>query len=132
MYRNIPTYDCGEWTTTEFESIESFREFIDSIFFEPGKYALDKTSLMFNEEAKRFTKQGFYCDKPVRSKDFMTYWEDQKNKCREGVIYKNKKDTWYITRDYYMWLNFLPIFDKEEKHYGFAKIRDGTISYGTI
>jgi hypothetical protein len=23
-----------------------------------------------------------------------------------------------------MWLNFLPIFDKEEKHYGFAKVRD--------
>ena len=31
---------------------------------------------------------------------------------------------WYLTRDYYMWLNFLPIFDKEEKHYGFAKVRD--------
>ena len=124
MYRNIPTYDCGEWTTTEFESIESFREFIDSIFSEPGKYAFDKTSLLFNKEAKLFTKQGFYCDKPMRSKDFMTYWEDQKNKCREGIIYKSKKGTWYITRDYYMWLNFLPIFDKEEKHYGFAKIRD--------
>jgi len=124
MYRNIPTYDCGEWTTTEFESIESFREFIDSIFSEPGKYAFDETSLLFNKEAKLFTKQGFYCDKPMRSKDFMTYWEDQKNKCREGIIYKSKKGTWYITRDYYMWLNFLPIFDKEEKHYGFAKIRD--------
>ena len=23
-----------------------------------------------------------------------------------------------------MWLNFLPIFDKEEKKYGFAKVRD--------
>ena len=29
-----------------------------------------------------------------------------------------------LTRDYYMWLNFLPIFDKEEKKYGFAKVRD--------
>ena len=28
--------------------------------------------------------------------------------------------SWYLTRDYYMWLNFLPIFDKEEKKYGFA------------
>jgi hypothetical protein len=23
-----------------------------------------------------------------------------------------------------MWLNFLPIFDKEEQNFGFAKIRD--------
>ena len=38
---------------------------------------------------------------------------------------------WYLTRDYYMWLNFLPIFDKEEKKYGFAKGKRCTISYGT-
>jgi len=124
MYRTIPTYDNGIWSETEYETIEEFREFIDSIFKEPGQYSFDETSLLFNKEAKLFTSQGFYCDKPMRSKDFMTYWEDQKNKCREGIIYKNGSKTWYITRDYYMWLNFLPIFDKEEKHYGFAKIRD--------
>ena len=124
MYKVIPTYDNGTWTTTEFESIESFREFIDSIFSEPGKYKFDDTALLFNEQAVLFNSQGFYCDKPMRSKDFMKYWEDQKNKCRQGVIYKNIKNTWYLTRDYYMWLNFLPIYDKEEKAYGFAKVRD--------
>ena len=124
MYKIIPTYDNGTWTTTEFESIESFREFIDSIFSEPGKYGFNKTALLFNEQATLFNEQGFYCDKPMRSKDFMTYWEDQKNKCRQGVIFKSKKKTWYLTRDYYMWLNFLPIYDKEEKAYGFAKVRD--------
>jgi hypothetical protein len=41
-----------------------------------------------------------------------------------GVIYKKGEESWYLTRDYYMWLNFLPIFDKEEKKYGFAKVRD--------
>ena len=35
---------------------------------------------------------GFYCDKPFRSKDFIQYWNDQKNKCREGVIYHGKKE----------------------------------------
>jgi len=124
VYKVVPTYDNGTWTTTEFESIESFREFIDSIFSEPGKYEFDETALLFNEQAILFNTQGFYCDKPMRSKDFMVYWEDQKNKCRQGVIYKNKKKTWYLTRDYYMWLNFLPIYDKEEKAYGFAKVRD--------
>jgi hypothetical protein len=124
VYKVIPTYNNGAWTTTKFESIESFREFIDSIFFEPGKYNFDETAYKFNEQAIKFNKQGFYCDKPFKSKDFNAYWEDQKNKCREGVIYKNKSNTWYLTRDYYMWLNFLPIFDKEEKAYGFAKVRD--------
>jgi hypothetical protein len=124
MYKVIPTYKDNKWSETKFESIEDFRSFIDSIFKEPGKYNFDKTALLFNEQAVNFNKNGFYCDKPFRSKDFIQYWNDQKNKCREGVIYHSKNDTWYITRDYYMWLNFLPIFDKEEKKYGFAKVRD--------
>ena len=124
MYKIVPTYNNGEWSETEFETIEDFREFIESVFIEPGKYDFDKTSFIFNEEATRFNDQGFYCDKPVRTKDFMTYWEDQKNKCRNGAIYHSGKKTWYLTRDYYMWLNFLPIYDKEEKKFGFAKVRD--------
>ena len=78
---------------------------------------------MFNEQARIFNDLGFYCKSPFRSKDFIKYWEDQKNKCRQGVIFIGAK-TWYLTRDYYMWLNFLPIYDKEEKKYGFAKVRD--------
>jgi hypothetical protein len=124
VYKIIPTYRDGIWSTTEFKTQEEFKEFIESLFKEPGKYKFDKTALEFNEQAKIFNKQGFYCDKPFRSKDFNVYWEDQKNKCREGAIYHGKKDVWYLTRDYYMWLNFLPIFDKEEKAYGFAKVRD--------
>jgi hypothetical protein len=87
-------------------------------------YEFNKTALLFNEEARKFNKQGFYCTSPFRSKDFIAYWEDQKAKCRNGVIYQSGKKTWYLTRDYYMWLNFLPIYDKEEKAYGFAKVRD--------
>ena len=121
---NIPTYDNSQWTTTEFSSDEELAKFILSIFKEPGKYEFDKTSFIFNSEARKFNKDGFYCGSPFRSKDFMAYWDDQKNKCRKGVIYKAKDKTWYITRDYYMWLNFLPIYDKEEKKYGFAKVRD--------
>ena len=77
-----------------------------------------------NKQATIFNTEGYYCDKHFRSKDYINYWNDQKEKCREGVIYHGKKQVWYVTRDYYMWLNFLPIFDKEEKKYGFAKVRD--------
>lgn len=124
MYKTIPTYNNNKWETTEFEDRESFIKFLLDIFKEPGNYNFTSMSKEFNSEAKTFNKLGFYCDKPFRSKDFITYWEDQKIKCREGVIYKHNGLTWYLTRDYYMWLNFLPIYDKEEKKYGFAKVRD--------
>jgi hypothetical protein len=124
MSRIIPTYENGQWTTTEFISKDEFVAFLLSIFKEPGQYNFDETAFIFNEQAKNFNQNGFYCSAPFRSKDFNEYWNDQKNKCRVGVIFKNKNNTWYLTRDYYMWLNFLPIYDKEEKKYGFAKVRD--------
>ena len=124
MSRNIPTYENKKWTTTSFESDSSFQEYLESIFKVPGEYNFTEIAFVFNEQAKIFNSQGYYCNKPFRSKDFTAYWEFEKIKCREGVIYKQDNNEWYLTRDYYMWLNFLPIFDKEEKRYGFAKVRD--------
>jgi hypothetical protein len=124
MNKVIPTYDNGRWTTTTFETDQEWLDFLLSLFKEPGQYDFDETSSIFNEQAEIFNKRNYYCNAPLRSKDFITYWDDQKNKCRKGVIFKNKNKTWYLTRDYYMWLNFLPIYDKEEKSYGFAKVRD--------
>jgi len=122
-YIEIPTYE-NQWTTTSFKTREEFRDFILSIFKEPGQYGFDETSHKFNEQARIFNKDKVYCIAPSRSKDYVTYWDDQKTKNRCGAIYKNNGKTWYLTRDYYMWLNFLPIFDKEEGHFGFAKVRD--------
>ena len=78
MSRTIPTYDNGTWNTTEFKDDTEFQEFIFDIFKEPGRYEFDETSLIFVEEATRFNKDGLYCSSPFRSKDFTTYWEDQK------------------------------------------------------
>ncbi len=124
MSRIIPTYQDGEWSTTKFKTDNDFREYLELIFKEPGQYDFTDLALKFNEQARIFNLEGYYCNSPFRSKDFTAYWEDQKNKCRTGVLYKEGDKAWYLTRDYYMWLNFLPIFDKEEKHYGFAKVRD--------
>lgn len=120
----IPTWENGEWTTTSFNLHDEFKDFVFSIFKEPGEYAFDEASLMFNEQARLFNQQGFYCKAPQGTKDFIIYWNDQKNKCRVGAIYKNNGNTWYIPRDYYMWLNFLPIFNKEIQKFGFAEVRD--------
>lgn len=124
MFIEVPTYNEGLWTTTTFYSREEFRDFLKSIFKEPGLYEFDEVSHIFNEEGRKFQKQGYYCSAPFKSKDFIAYWDDQKEKCRKGVIYHSGEKTWYISRDYYMWLNFLPIYDKEEKRFDFAKVRD--------
>lgn len=121
---HIPTYDQGTWTETVFNSHDEFKNFVLSIFKEPGKYRFDKTSHEFNSEARRFRQTKLFCSAPLRSKDFVAYWEEHKLKCRVGVIFKNATDTWYLTRDYYMWINFLPLFDKEQQKYDFPQVRD--------
>ena len=120
----IPTYENGVWTVSTFDTREDFRDFVLSIFKEPGLYNFTETSLKFNEQASLFNERGFYCASPQGTKDFIMYWNDQKNKCRVGAIYKDGDNAWYIPRDYYMWLNFLPIFNKEIQKFGFADVRD--------
>ena len=124
IYKEVPTYENGQWTVTTFYTREEFRDFVLSCFKEPGHYQFNDVTKVFNAEARKFQQQGFYCAAPVKTKDFISYWDDQKNKCRNGIIVKSGNKTWYVTRDYYMWLNFLPIYDKEEKRFDFAKVRD--------
>jgi hypothetical protein len=124
FYERIPTWRNGTWEVTEFGSREQFKEFLLPLFKEPGKYQFNEDTAIFNEQATIFNKQNYYCASPTKSKDFVTYWDDQKNKNRNGTIIISGDKTWYICRDYYMWLNFLPIYDKEENNFGFAKIRD--------
>ncbi len=122
----IPTYDASTtlWTHTEFLSREALLEFLKPLFKEPGQYGFDQTSLMFNEQGRAFNKNRFYCAAPPRSKDYVHYWDTEKEKCRAGVIFKSGDKTWYLTRDYYMWLNFLPIYNKEVGKFTFADVRD--------
>ena len=126
MFKTIPTYiyDSDTWETTEFETRESFIDFLWSIFKEPGKYEFDECSLKFNEQARLFDERGYYCNAPFRSKDFIAYWDAEKEKNVCGVIYKHKHNTWYITRAYYMYLNFLKLFNKEKGKFSFPDVRD--------
>lgn len=124
-YTSIPTYKDGQWIDdTVFNTREEFADFVKNLFKEPGKYDFDDTSFIFNEQARLYQSQGYYCAAPYKSKDFIKYWDTEKNKCRKGVIFQNGDKIWYLTRDYYMWLNFLPINDKEERRFDFAKVRD--------
>jgi hypothetical protein len=121
---DIPYYNNGTWETMSFEKREDFTVFVKSLFKEPGQYNFDETAKLFNEEGIKFKKQGYYCSAPLKTKDFIEYWNNQKEKCRKGVIYTNGKDVWYLPRDYYMWINFLPIYDKVKKKFDFPDIWD--------
>ena len=74
MYKKIPTYKNGKWDYKEFKEKEDFTNFILTLFKEPGQYQFDETALLFNEQANIFNDQGFYCNKPFRSRDYIKYW----------------------------------------------------------
>jgi hypothetical protein len=125
FWNNIPTWDKGTWTVTNFDTRDEFKLFIVSIFKEPGQYNFNKdTTDIFTEQSRLFNQNKVYCTAPYKSKDFIKYWDDQKEKCRKGVIIKSGNEIWFLAREYYMWLNFLPIFNKEIQAFGFADIRD--------
>ena len=125
FYSEIPTWENGQWSTTSFSSLIEFRDFIKSLFKEPGQYNFDETAFEFNAQARKFQHQNYYSAYPEGSRDFREYWDDQKLKNRFGVIFKGKTDTWYLTREYYMWINFLPINDKVKKKFDFPEVWDG-------
>lgn len=122
---SIPTYDAGQRVDdTVFQSKRDFIDYLLSLFKEPGKYEFDESIKYFHEQGELFNQNGYYCKAPYMSKDFKKYWDDEKRKSRIGVIYKNQNKQWFLTRDYYFWLNFLPIFDKEVNIYKFPNIWD--------
>ena len=103
IYQDIPTYDNGTWTTTSFESRKDFTDFIFALFKEPGKYNFNQTTnKLFVSESDKFRKDGVYCTSPFKSKDFINYWDEQKLKCRKGIIIKENDNHWFLAREYYM------------------------------
>ena len=62
---SIPTYNNGNWQTTEFKDRSEFAFFVLGLFKEPGLYNFDETSYMFNEQARIFNDLGFYCKSPL-------------------------------------------------------------------
>jgi len=127
MEYNIPTYNINDdsWSYTFFSEKEEWLAFLWTLWKEPGKYKFDETSFKFNEQGRLWTKnEKVYCSHPYGSKDFINYWDTEKEKCIRGVLYIGKYDTWYIPRDYYMWLNFIPLYNKEVGRFTFPDVRD--------
>ncbi len=126
-YTKIPTYDAVSktWSETDFPSQQTFAQFLQSIFKEPGEYAFDESTLDWNANGKRFDEKKYYTQLPRNTKDWRAFWDFEKRKCRLGVIWKSGDKVWYLCREYYMLLNFLPITNKEKGSIeGFPDTRD--------
>ena len=121
---SVPIWENGSWSTIDFPQRQDFIDFLKPLFKEPGKYNFDETTYEWNVEAHKFQTKGYFCDYKEGSLDYRRYWDDQKLKCRRGVIFKTDKETWYLPREYYMWINFLPIYNKVEKKINFPYIWD--------
>lgn len=126
IWEDIPTFDFKTkvWSTTSFNNRDEFKAKILSLFKIPGEYNFDESSAAFNMQGNLFNKNGFYCSAPYMTKDFLSYWDAEKAKCRKGVFIINGDKEFYLSRDYYMWINFLPIYDKVDKKYKFPNIWD--------
>lgn len=126
-FKLVQTYDHNkkEWSVTTFEEKEDFRSFLEVLFeVLPGNYGFDECSLMFNEQSRLWHKNKKYCFELKGSRGYTSYWDREKDRCRNGVIYKHNGKTWYLAREYYMWLNFLPIYDKKNKKFRVPELRD--------
>lgn len=123
----IPTINAksNKFSVQEFDKDEWINILENEIFKEPGKYNLNAiTTKYLKSEAQKFEKRGYYTDAPYNSIDYIEYWEKQKLLCRNGLLIINGDDKYYATREYYFWLNFLPIYRKDAKKYGFPDIMD--------
>jgi len=68
-------------------------------------------SEVFREEAKHFSKYGYYCADPIGSPGYFEYWDEQTKRCKEGYSVGDVK----ITGDHYAYLNFYPIMKVDLK-----------------
>ena len=109
--KNIPTYDyqTKEWSKTSFETQEAFVDFLWTLFKDCGEYEFDESTKEWQALGKKFVEKGFYTDFPKGTQSRKDFWNEEKLKCRLGIIWKNGDKTWYIAREYYFLLNFLLI-----------------------
>lgn len=126
-FTKIPTYnaDIDIWSETDFTSQEHFKFFLERIFREPGEYNFDESTLKWNALGRKFTEKKFYTMLARGTQDWKKFWDFEKRKSRLGVIWHSKGETWYLCREYYMLLNFLPITNKEKGFIeSFCDVRD--------
>ena len=125
-YKIIQTYrhETKEWGEKEFETKKDYVDYLWLNFREPGQYQFDEAVESFKLSASNYNTKGAYCFFPEGTMDFLKYWEGEKNKCRNGLIIYHYNKEWILVRDYYFFINFTPLYNKEIKDFSFPNVRD--------
>jgi hypothetical protein len=127
-FQGIPTYDIDSkvWSETDFDIQEDLAVFLDSVWNDECDYKFtDEAVEAFREKAIHFEKHKCYTFHPGGSKERKEFWRTEGKKCVRGVIYKQGNTLWYLTRDYYFFLNFCQFANKEKGDIDtFPDIRD--------
>lgn len=85
-------------------------DLIDKIYALPGEMKLDERIFILNKEGRKFKDTGLYCDKVPLTRDYINYWDTQKEMCYSGLLIDNR---YYITGDAYFYFNFCVIAFKD-------------------
>jgi len=128
--KNIPTYnfDIKQWSKTSFNTQLEFGNFLlKECFKKPGDYNFHKDKICeWNKPAKTWLENNRYTEYAESTPEYNEFWDGEELKSRLGVIWKDKNNYWYTCRDYYFFINFCPIINKEQGYKEtFVTIRDG-------
>lgn len=114
----------------EFESLDSFTEFMWKQFKLPGEYKLKDTHRWKdagNQYSSTVTKPNFeggYYTKFIKGTyKYKQYWDNEKEKVKNGIII----DENYIPPFYYWYLNFCPIYNDVIKRKMLADVWDSDL-----
>lgn len=126
----IPQFnlESNQWTEREFLTQRDFLSFVEGKWKLPGQYNLRRTDL-WRQPAIKFQTDKIYCDYHEQSEDYKNWWKTEKKKTKTGVIYNIGTDEFYVTGDYYWFLNFTPIVDKVKGRDDHAEVWDGHYHY---
>lgn len=127
---SIPQYNLksNTWTEREFLTKRDFLSFVEGQWKIPGEYNLKRTDL-WRQPAISFQTNGKYCEFHEQSEDYKNWWKFEKRKTKHGVIYNLGDREFYVTGDYYWFLNFTPIVDKVKGGDFHAEVWDGHYHY---
>lgn len=122
----IPQFnlESNTWTEREFLTQRDFLFFVEGKWKLPGQYNLKRTDL-WRQPALSFQKDKQYVNFHEQSEDYKNWWKFEKRKTKHGVIYNIGEDEFYVTGDYYWFLNFTPIVDKVKGRDEHAEVWDG-------
>ena len=84
-----------------------------------GKYNLKDTH-KWRERAIFFKENGYYTDLVEDTKDWDDFWDEEERRIMEGLWI----DGFYIPGLYYFYLNYLPIYRKQDNTYDFPDVYD--------